>query len=603
MRRTRYDCQVELITFHRSRSPSLNILFSEANRVPKISNKYHIKNCVYGLIIFGLCSFLPKTYAQDTSAGSLLQGIRNQEPSTLLPQALPKLIPSKPEQPVASKKAQFVAKRFIFMGNKKVSNEILSGLLAGYLNRPITFNDLLDAADLITNYYREHGWLARAQLPRQDITDGTVTIDILEASLGVVIIDNQSKHVSKARIEAWIYNAIPIDSSISLASLDRALLTLNDLPDVQVSSSLQEGSGQGKTNVILVVTDKASVDGMVGVDNFGQSSTGQNRATANLNINGPLGFGEQVNVYGLYTEGTNYGRVALTAPIGSDGLKVGINSSFLSYRVINPSLSQLWANGTSTTGGAELSYPIIRSRPANLFLLSNYNYSTFTNIASGGVASQYNTSVFVGGLSGNLLDSIAGGGINTGSLMASGGAVDLSSSPSLIYDQGGPQVNGNFTKLRYSVNRLQTITSGLSSYFGVSGQIASKNLDSSEQLYLGGPYSVRAYATGQGNASQGNLMTFELRQLLPKNLLLTAFYDYANIQTFKTTAFTGSPVNNTYALQGLGSSVAWSGPLGLQIKAIWAMRTGSLPSSVNQTLSGNGGTSSNRFWFTASLPI
>jgi hemolysin activation/secretion protein len=250
-----------------------------------------------------------------------------------------------------------------------------------------------------------------------------------------------------------------------------------------------------------------------------------------------------------------------------------------------------------------LTYPIIRSRPANLFLLTNYNYSSFINNANSAITSQYNTSVFLGGLSGNLLDSFAGGGINYGSLMASGGSVNLNNSPSFSSDLIGPRVNGSFTKLRYGANRLQAITPDLSGYFGISGQIASKNLDPSEQLYLGGPYSVRAYATGQGNASQGNLMTFELRQALPMKLLLTGFYDYANVQTYKTSSFTITPLNNTYAMQGLGSSIGWSGPMGLQVKAIWAMRTGTLPALVTQSFNGNGGTSSNRFWLTASLPI
>jgi hemolysin activation/secretion protein len=550
-----------------------------------------------------LLLLMPNSFAQQTSAGSILQEIRSQEQDAALPQVTPNIIQPKLDKGTTSKAGTIIAKQFIFIGNTKVSSEKLNSLVIGYLNRPITFNDLIGAADLISEYYRDKGWLIKTQIPQQDVTEGIVTIEIMEASLGGVLIDNKSKRVSKDRVENWIYSAIPRNTPLSLSTLDRALLTLNDLPEIQVSSSLQEGKKRGETNILLTVTDKPLVDGMVGVDNFGQSSTGQNRATAILNINGPLGLGEQVNVYGLYTEGTNYGRVALTTPIGSDGLRVGINGSYLSYRVVNSSFNQLFANGTSSTGGAELTYPIIRSRPANLFLLGNYNYSSFNNDANGATTSQYSTSVFLGGLSGNLLDSFAGGAINTGSLMASGGAVNLNTSPSLSSDVIGPQVNGNFTKLRYAANRLQAITSSLSAYLGASGQFASKNLDSSEQLYLGGPYSVRAYATSQGNASQGNLMTFELRQTLPMKLLLTGFYDYANVQTYKTSNFNSAPLNNTYVLQGLGSSLGWSGPLGLQIKAIWAMRTGTLPTLVTQSFNGNGGTSSNRFWLTASLPI
>ena len=546
---------------------------------------------------------VPNSFAQQTSAGSILQEIRSQEQDVPLPQVMPNIIQPKLDKNAISKAGTFIAKRFAFIGNTRVSSEKLNSLVIGYLNRPITFNDLTSAADLIAEYYRDKGWLVKAQIPPQNITEGVVTIEILEASLGGVLIDNKSKHVSNTRVEKWVYSTLPRNSSLSLSALNRALLTLNDLPDIQVTGSLQEGEKLGETNVLLTVTDKPLADGLVGLDNFGQSSTGQNRATASLNINGPLGLGEQVNVYGLYTEGTNYGRVALTAPISSNGLRMGINASYLSYKVINSSFNQLWANGTSSTGGAELTYPIIRSRPANLFLLTNYNFSSFNNNANGGTTSQYSTSVFLGGLSGNLLDGFAGGGINFGSLMASGGSVNLNNSPSLPSDVVGPRVNGNFTKVRYAANRLQAITSSLSVYLGASGQIASKNLDSSEQLYLGGPYSVRAYATGQGNASQGNLMTFEIRQALPMKLLLTGFYDYANVQTYKTINFTNAPLNNTYALQGLGSSISWSGPIGLQIKAIWAMRTGALPALVTQSFNGNGGTSSNRFWLTASLPI
>jgi hemolysin activation/secretion protein len=563
----------------------------------------HLDLMIYASLLLTLFFSAPKSFAQQTSAGSVLQGIRSQELETTLPQVVPNIDRTKVDQTSGPKAATFLAKRFVFIGNTKVSSETLNTLVAGYLNRPITFNDLKNAADLIAEYYRAQGLLVKTQIPQQDVTEGVVTIEVMEASLGGILIDNKSKRVSDARVEKWIYSAIPRNTSLSLSALDRALLTLNDLQDIQVTSSLQEGGKRGETNVLLTVTDKLLVDGMVGVDNFGQSSTGQNRATANLNINGPFGQGEQVNVYGLHTEGTNYGRVALTAPIGSDGLRVGINGSYLAYRVVNSSFNQLFANGTSTTGGAELTYPIIRSRPANLFLLTNYNYSNFINNANSAITSQYSTSVFLGGLSGNLLDGFAGGGINSGSLIASGGSVNLNNSPSLSSDVIGPQVNGNFTKLRYAANRIQAITSSLSAYLGASGQIANKNLDPSEQLYLGGPYSVRAYATGQGNASQGNLMTFELRQALPMKLLLTGFYDYANVQTYKTTNFTSAPQNNTYALQGLGSSIGWSGPMGLQIKAIWAMRTGTLPSLVTQSFNGNGGTSSNRFWLTASLPI
>jgi len=162
-------------------------------------------------------------------------------------------------------------------------------------------------------------------------------------------------------------------------------------------------------------------------------------------------------------------------------------------------------------------------------------------------------------------------------------------------------VAGTFAKLRYAANRNQALTESLSFYLGVSGQLASKNMDSSEQLYLGGPMNVRAYASGQGAASQGNLTTAELRQNLPYQTQLTAFYDMANVQQWKFN--TQNIATNNYILQGYGASLGWIGPYGVNIKAVWAQRTGQLSQSVAQYLSQNGGTSVNRFWITGSIPF
>jgi hemolysin activation/secretion protein len=445
--------------------------------------------------------------------------------------------------------------------------------------------------------------LVRAYLPRQDITDGLVTINIVEASLGGIVIDNQSKRIGNARVENWIYGRIPRGSLLSLDELDRTLLTLSDMPDVAVEGSLQAGEKPGETVLGVRVSDKPLIDAVLGLDNFGSASTGQNRGTVTLNVNGSLGLGEQLGVYGLYTEGTRYARLSLTAPGAGNGLRVGVNASYLSYRVVSASFAQLGVEGSSHTGGLELTYPIVRSRPANLYFTSNFNYNAFDNRDATGPTSQYNTSVWVGGLSGNRIDGFAGGGVNVGSLTLSGGSVNLDASPSLQADAIGPQVNGHFTKLRYAANRVQALSESLSAYLAVSGQVASKNMDSSEQLYLGGPNDVRAYATGQGNASQGMLTTFELRQSLPWQMQLTGFYDYGHVQTYKSTGFASAPADNGYVLQGFGASLAWGGQHGIQIKGTWAQRTGNLPAAVVQALDGNGGTSSNRYWLSASIPL
>jgi hemolysin activation/secretion protein len=243
----------------------------------------------------------------------------------------------------------------------------------------------------------------------------------------------------------------------------------------------------------------------------------------------------------------------------------------------------------------------LRSKPSNLYLLLNYNFSSFLNYANSATSSQYSTSVFQSGIYGNRLDNFGGGAVNSASIYASSGWVNLSNSPSLTSDTNGPGINGGFNKLHYSLIRQQTVSSKVAILVGVSGQVASKNMDASEQMYMGGPYGVRSYATGQGNANQGITQSVEIFENLPSNFTLSQFYDYANIQTYKQSNFSGAPSDNGYSLQGVGTSLVWTGSNGLKLKAIWARRIGTLPTSIYETFIANGGLASNRFWLNASL--
>lgn len=538
----------------------------------------------------------------QTSAGQLLQQNRELEPMPpVLPDATREPAPVE-LKPLAPKPDQltFVVKQFVFVGNNKISSEELQPLVADFIGKPITFDDLKRITDAITEYYRERGWLVRVILPQQDITDGSVTLRIVEAKLGGIKINNQSKRVSDARVEQWIYGRIPQDSELSLDQLDHALLTLNDLPDVAVVGSLQEGAKPGDTVLLLTVTDKPLFNGQVSADNYGDSNSGKARGSALVNVNGPLGIGDQLSVYGMYSQGNNYGRLSYTLPVGNSGLRVGVNGSSMSYRVLNNSFNSLFNNGFANTGGLEATYPIIRTRPMNLIGLLNWNYNSFRNWSNGKSIAEnsYDTNVTQIGASGNLIDGLFGGGLNTASLISSFGNIGKDAWQNNAQSIG---VAGSFAKLRYAANRNQALTDSLSFYLGVSGQWASKNMDSSEQLYLGGPMNVRAYASGQGAASQGNLTTAELRQNLPYQTQLTAFYDMANVQQWKFN--TQNIATNNYILQGYGASLGWIGPYGVNIKAVWAQRTGQLSQSVAQYLSQNGGTSVNRFWLTGSIPF
>ena len=270
----------------------------------------------------------------------------------------------------------------------------------------------------------------------------------------------------------------------------------------------------------------------------------------------------------------------------------------MAYRIISTAFQSASIQGSAQVLGFEASDPVLRSRSANALVSFNWAHSRFKSWSDGVFSADrsYTSDVAQFGVSGNRLDDWQGGGTSLASLMASLGSIDRLASADTN------QVGGIFAKLRYGLTRTQNLLPDLSLYVSLTGQIASHNMDSSEQLYLGGPLNVRAYASGQGSASQGQLYTVELRQQLPEQLQLALFYDEGRAQTWKFNPASNN-VDNAYNLRGMGISATWQGPYATQLKATWAQRIGAPSARVSNTLAQNGGLDRNRVWLNASVPF
>ena len=67
-------------------------------------------------------------------------------------------------------------------------------------------------------------------------------------------------------------------------------------------------------------------------------------------------------------------------------------------------------------------------------------------------------------------------------------------------------------------------------YIFAHGQLANRNLDSSEQFYLGGADAVRAYPQGEAGGDSGYQATAELRYQTPvKGMSMTLFADVGEV--------------------------------------------------------------------------
>lgn len=495
--------------------------------------------------------------------------------------------------------------QFRFAGNTLMTAEQLAPAVDSFLNRPLDFAGLQQAAAAVSDAYRAAGWLVRVYLPKQEIIDGVVTLQIVEGLFGKVrIIDPVPLRFSTELAQTYISAAQPAGRALNAAPLDRAMLLLDDLPGVTVSGNLAPGEGEAETDLALRLADEPLLNGEVGLDNAGSRSTGSEQLTVAAYLNSPFKIGDQLVANFIHAQGSDYLRLAYSAPVGYDGLRVGMNASSMAYDVITPEFAAAKIKGQSATKGLNIQYPLIRRRTSNLYFLAGYDDKQFDNEALSTTTTKYGVRNLNLGIIGNRFDNWGGGGANLASLNLTAGDVDLDGSPNKAINAATTQTEGNFTKIRYALSRQQALTTDLSIYTLLSGQFASKNLDSSEKFYLGGAYGVRAYPVNEGGGSEGTMLNLELRWRAMNNVLVTGFYDWGSVTNNKNNNFVGAPALNNYQLEGVGASVAWSGPGGLTFKATYARRTGDNPN--RDAITGkdqDGSLDKDRFWLTVSLPF
>ncbi|MDE5120138.1 MAG: hypothetical protein O4965_08405, partial [Trichodesmium sp. St19_bin1] len=86
-------------------------------------------------------------------------------------------------------------KQFNFEGNTKFSNQELQQELTPYLNKPITFAQLIAARTAITKYYTKNNYVTSgAFIPPQTMADnGTVTLRVVEGKVGEINVKIQGR--------------------------------------------------------------------------------------------------------------------------------------------------------------------------------------------------------------------------------------------------------------------------------------------------------------------------------------------------------------------------------------------------------------------------
>ena len=464
----------------------------------------------------------------------------------------------------------------------------MNNIAARYMGRNITVNDLNTAVTEVTNYYREHGYpAATAYLPAQANDKGEVQIAVAPGKYGKITVDNQSR-LSDDVINRCIAG-LHVGDVIDGRTLETAIYNIKDLKGVKVGAVMSPGANDGETDVVVRVENGKSSQYMLYAENHGSKAAGRYRYGILGDWYNIGGHGEHIGVNGLISNSNqkNIG-IRYEMPFGHSNTKVGFGYSHSNYE-LGSEVAALGVKGNSDNFSLFASTPLWKTTNSGLNVNYGLDYRKlkdewhplgieYTNKRTGKSfhvgadgyqrwktnAMSYDVTLYYGDVSSDEY-SIAGIPLPTNTLNT-----------------------GKYTKATANVNFVQSLTGSFDMVLKLQGQQASRALDSSERLFLGGANGVRAYPQGEAAGDNGYLGSIELRyHTKVEGLSFGLFYDTGHVN------MRDAGIGTT--LSGWGIGVNYSKPNEFFARIDYARRIG-LPNNHS-----NDADAKQRIWFIAGM--
>lgn len=523
-----------------------------------------------------LISSLSSTAFAASSLNNADQRVREQ--TTQAPQATV-------ETPAAetgngSDAVHFQLKSISVKADFKYNQRAVTKITSQYIGKSISLADLDKCAATLTHYFRTHGYPAAVcYAPQQRASGGALELAVMTGKLGTVTVDNKSKLTDE--IAQMIAGVLESGQTITTERLETVLYRLNDIGGIRAAGILSAGAQTGTSDLKIQIDDEKNVRVIGYVDNYGTKAAGRYQYGIVDDIYNVDHHGEHVSVTGMLSNDhqKNY-SASFELPYGHTATTTGIKVSRNNYE-LGGQFRGVKATGISDGISLYAKMPLLRTTNHSRYLNYGFDYRRLKDeLRTYGVdAKRRSESGYIG-----WAENFRGARTltNYDFTVTSGHLQMVTDNARTLY----PVTEGNYTKGVANVTSVQ----GLSKRFDIllrgQGQLASKDLDSSEQFYLGGASGVRAYPQGDASGDMGWLGSAELRyHTNVPGLVFSTYYDEG------CTRLTKDSRNGSQFLKGWGLGLTYTRPNQYFFRFDYARRIG-LPSNATQEEK-----DSQRMWF------
>ena len=322
-----------------------------------------------------------EAYAQQIPPGST----PGSESRALIDEEKPREPSERPKEPEVSIEEQegelvpqgfpFEVKQIRIVGNKSISTKQIEKITKPYEGRQISLPELKNVAKMITRLYQTKGYLtSRAFIPPQEIVDGTVVIEILEAKLGEVRVEGNKRIPAK-----WVIRRVRLKSGdvLQVKTLERDLIRMNRNPDVEIRAVLVRGKEPGTTDIILTVKEKFFLHAGYTFDNQGTKFSKILRQNFDGSANGITNLNDRASVRQIFTDSAEFiGEVAnYNTPINEKGTSADMTFSNVNI-VLGEGLAPLEIRGRATVFSPSLIQSIHESEKWEANIVAGFDFKT-----------------------------------------------------------------------------------------------------------------------------------------------------------------------------------------------------------------------------------
>lgn len=394
----------------------------------------------------------------------------------------------KPETP--EQKIKLKLTRVIIKGNTTYTNEQLQTIFASSLNKTISLADLQNMVQEITKKYRSAGYvLSRAILPPQVITNGVVTVQVIEGFISDVKLEGNFG-ITKAYLTKYTKHLTRI-RPFQISYLERDMLLINDMSGLSVKAVIQPSKTVPGGADLLLFVDRTHGQAFVSYDNFGTRFIGPQEVTVSGSLYSMMFPGDNNTLrYVTVPTSTELQLIEFlhSQPLGIHGLRTTIGGNYsATHPLFTLASSDVLGNSTYIFG--DFSYPIVRTRSENIFLHSTLNYQNVNSTILG--FPFYNDRLRSIVLGGSIDGTDRWKGVNSfGTDFEQG--FDIMGADQHVRQsrlKGVP----NFTKVSLNGSRIQWINSRLSFLGAFQAQYSCNPLLATEQYAYGGSDFGRGY--------------------------------------------------------------------------------------------------------------